>query len=416
MPCGLLGELLAGIDIGLHVSRHIAARGELRVDRGRVHRSQGAGIGTALHDHIGRAFAHHLVRGGIDLKRDVGHFLAVNPGAGQQQRMAGIELAVIADIGLVGVARDHHIDARIERIEDRADFPGEARTAVGVVGIILLTALMDQHHDRVCTLGLEQRNQRVDRRGFTRKAQPLYPVRRDQIGGALQGQPDDAHPHGAAAAAEGPDRVGREQRLAALGDRAGGEELEPRSAEFLDLAGLARRQLRAAAALHPQQFITPTVEFVIANRVEIEPDAVGDPDRRFIEIDRRGQLRGADQIARRYRQVVAIFDPQAIDRAGQIGRAAGRNPHDAAKPIGSRNRLARRLERAVKIVDRQDSDRHRSRGGGRFDRARRHAGGHQREQQCRKEVSESRSAEGKSGHAPFLAEPGHAASQSPPAC
>ena len=137
---------------------------------------------------------------------------------------------------------------------------------------------MDQHHDRVGAFGLEHRDQRVDGFGFARKRQPLDPVWGDEVGGAFEGQPDDPDPHGIAPAAEGADGIGREQCLAALGNGAGGEELELRAAKLFDLAGFARGQLRAAAALHPQQFVPPAVKFMIADCVEIEPDPVGDPD------------------------------------------------------------------------------------------------------------------------------------------
>ena len=48
-------------------------------------------------------------------------------------------------------------------------------------------------------------------------------------------------------------------------------------------AGLARGMLRAPAVLHPQQFRPAAIEFMIADRVEIQPDPVGHPDGRFIE-------------------------------------------------------------------------------------------------------------------------------------
>ena len=308
------------------------------------------------------------------------------------------------------MARDHHVNAGIELIENWTDFTSEPRAAVRVAGFVLLPALMKQHHDGVRALGFEHGNQRIDRRGFTRKAQPLDPARRHQIAGALQGQPDQPDPHALAAAAESADRIARKQCLPAFGQCAGGEELELCAGELLNLARFARRQLRAAAALHPQQLIAAAIKFVIAHRIEIQPDAVEDADGRLVQIDRRGELRGADQITRRYGQVMRILRAQAVNRAGQKGRTASRHPHRPARSIRGLDRLARRFKTAVKIIDRDDPDRHRHRGLGRLHAARCHTSGNQWEQAEGNYLNESRSARSKADHAAVLAEPGGAAS------
>ena len=128
-----------------------------------------------------------------------------------------------------------------------------------------------------------------------------------------------------------------------------------RTAERLDLAGLARGVLNAPARLLAQQLVGPRIELVIAHRVEIEADAVHRLDRRFVEIERRDQRRSADHVTRRDGQMVRILGADRVDRAGQICRAPGRNRDD--RPIGQRrrDRLLRHLQRAVEIVDRDDS-------------------------------------------------------------
>ena len=150
------------------------------------------------------------MQGRIDFERDVGHLCAVAPRAGQQQRVCRIKRAIIADIGFVGVARDHHVGPWVERIENRTNLASKPGAGIGIVGIILAAALVDKNYDRIGALGLEQRNQRVDRRGLARKPQPLDPIGRDQIAGTLQSQPDYADLHLAFALAEGADGIGRE--------------------------------------------------------------------------------------------------------------------------------------------------------------------------------------------------------------
>ena len=67
----------------------------------------------------------------------------------------------------------------------------------------------------------------------------------------------------------------------------------------------------AAAILHAQQLGPAAIEFVIADRVEIEPDQVHRQDGRLVEEAGRDERRGADQVAGRDGETVGMAGAQA---------------------------------------------------------------------------------------------------------
>ena len=75
----------------------------------------------------------------------------------------------------------------------------------------------------------------------------------------------------------GPKRLtcrSRKDRRAVACDDVGGEVAEARPGERLDRTRVAAGKLRAAARLHPLQLVAASVEFVIADRIEFEPEQV----------------------------------------------------------------------------------------------------------------------------------------------
>ena len=349
-------ELAASGGVSGDIGGDVGTRGEAGKLVGGFDRTPRRRVALALDDHVARVPGHDFAADRVDRQADVGDQLAEHPRAGQQERAGRIALRIVADVGPVGVARGDHVDARVEPVEDRQDRPAQRLATLRVRRAGGPPALVDQHHDRVRALRLERGDARVDRVGLVGESDPANPVGRDQAGGRGQRRPDQPDRNLAPPLAEAAQRGSRKQRRPVGAQCVGGEERELRTAERLDLAGLARGVLDAPARLLAQQLVGPRIELVIAHRVEIEADAVHRLDRRFVEIERRDQRRSADHVARRDGQMVRILGADRVDRAGQICRPARRDRDD--RPIGQRrrDRLLRHLQRAVEIVDRDDPD------------------------------------------------------------
>ena len=111
---------------------------------------------------------------------------------------------------------------------------------------------------------------------------------------ALERQPDEPD----LGAGDGPDLVGREDRLArVLVDDVGGEELEVGTGEAV--AVLTAIDRVAAAVLHAQQLVDALVELVVADGGDVETERVQRLDRRLIVECRRDQRAGTDVVAGR---------------------------------------------------------------------------------------------------------------------
>ena len=115
------GQRCDGILIARHQLLYRAVGGEygkvgLQWDRGAA-----CADGLALHNDLLGRFARHLARARIHLEQHLGQHRAVLAGAGEQERLGGIHALVVAQIGLVRVAGDHHIDLGGESIQYRQD-------------------------------------------------------------------------------------------------------------------------------------------------------------------------------------------------------------------------------------------------------------------------------------------------------
>src|SRR3546814_7956818 len=88
-----------------------------------------------------RLLGDDAVGGRVDDERDVGHQLAIDTGAGQQDRRVpgifGAALAVLADILPVGMARNHQIDTGGQVVEDRLDLAGQVVQLSGSPSVVL---------------------------------------------------------------------------------------------------------------------------------------------------------------------------------------------------------------------------------------------------------------------------------------
>src|SRR3954470_4328049 len=102
--------------------------------------------------------------------------------------------------------------------------------------------------------------------------------------GAFQGHADEADGDGTGRGLEAlqPYRW-KDGRSVGLND-IGRKIAEMRAAERLDRARGPRLELRATARRHSLQLVGAAVEFVIADRVELEPQQVHRVDGRLIEI------------------------------------------------------------------------------------------------------------------------------------
>ncbi|WP_233998114.1 hypothetical protein [Erythrobacter sp. QSSC1-22B] len=212
---------------------------------------------------------------------------------------------------------------------------------------------MDQHHDRVGAFGLQPRHQRVHRIGLVAKREAGNRVGRHDNGRSFQRHADHGHLDLAGPAAEAADRVGGEQRVAALGSDVGREEGEVGTTEIrVHGARLERGVLFAAALVQALQFGAAPVELVIADGVEVQPDEIHRVDGRFIQKQAGNQRRGPDQVSGRHHQAVGIARPCGLDRRSEIGGAARGNLHLITRSAGMGDRPARRLQIAVEIVER----------------------------------------------------------------
>ena len=102
--------------------------------------------------------ADDVARDGIELEVDRGDERAVFVAAGDKPSVD------LADIGLMGVAGDHHIDRAIEFFDDVDDRARDARALIIVAG--RRAAFVDQHHDGLDAARLQFGHQRIHRLGL----------------------------------------------------------------------------------------------------------------------------------------------------------------------------------------------------------------------------------------------------------
>ena len=215
-------------------------------------------VGRGVHDEVIGLGADHVAGRAVELEVDRGDDGAVFVAGGDE---AAVDLA---GIGAVGVAADHDIDGAIELLDDIDDRPGDARAFIVVAGRI--AAFVDQHHDRRDAARLQLRHQRVDGVRLVPEFQAGDAGRRHQRRRGFQRQPDEADRD----AVENLDLVGRQQRPSGRGlDGAGREIAKRRAHEGMRTAAAVDRM--AAAILHAQQLVAAFVEFVVADRGDLQP-------------------------------------------------------------------------------------------------------------------------------------------------
>ena len=176
--------------------------------------------------------------------------------------------------------------------------------------------------------------------------------RRDEARGALQGQADEGDRN----AVEFADFVSRKHGLAAaLLERAGGEIAKFRARKRMRSLALVDRV--AAAILHAQQLVLALVEFVIADRGNVQAHHRQRLDRRLVMEHRRQERAGADQVAGRDEDRVPVSLAKLADQRRHVLGAAGRDGDLLRLVLGIGNRDPARegAQVAVKIVDRENA-------------------------------------------------------------
>ena len=176
--------------------------------------------------------------------------------------------------------------------------------------------------------------------------------RRDEARRALQRQADEGDRN----AVELPDFIGGKHGLAgALLDRAGGEIAKLRARKRMRSLAFVDRV--ATAILHPQQFVLALVEFVVADGRQCQPHHRQRFDRRLVMEHRRQKRAGADQVAGRDEDRVAVSIAKLADQRRHVfGAARGdRDLLGLVLGIGDRDPARGGAKVAVKIVDRENA-------------------------------------------------------------
>ena len=110
--------------------------GDLRIGRidGKFalqrHRARAGGKRLALHNVLACRAVRYAAGLGIDGELHLGQQGPVQTGAGQQKWFARIHFGVVAEIGAMGVAGDHHIHLAGKLLQDGHDIPGQALAAI----------------------------------------------------------------------------------------------------------------------------------------------------------------------------------------------------------------------------------------------------------------------------------------------
>ena len=254
------------------------------------------------------------------------------------------------------VARKHDVHPRIHLLDDVEQWAGNAAATLVIVTRRGAEALVDRNENGVGTRRLQLRHKSVDRGRFVSECQAIDPAWRDEDRRVLQRQTDNPDRHFALRRIETLDARGGQQRFASFGQHIGREEREIGSSiRVLHRARHADAGLFAAAPLDAQQFAPATVEFVIADRVEIEADAVHHADGGFVQEQGRRQWAGADEIACRHHHRKRRLRPRRRYSRGEVGGARSLYFADVAFTHRDRDRAGQRQQIAVKIVEAYDA-------------------------------------------------------------
>ena len=249
------------------------------------------------------------------------------------------------------MAGHEQVDRRGGAPDDVDDRPADPVAVVDAERRRLGAALVQQHHDRLHAAAAQLARVAVGGVGLVEEVEPGHAGGRHDVGRPLERHADEADLD----PAEALDLVGPEERPpGVLVDHVGGQEAEVGARE----AGAVEAAVGgvAAAALHALELRGALVELVVAHRVEVEPDAVHRLDRRLVVEERRQQRRGADQVAGRDDQRVAVLALLLAQVRGQELRPARGHRRGAGR---RRDRAGRgRLEMAVEVVQAEQLDLH----------------------------------------------------------
>ena len=348
---GPLGQWNGSGAVGVDDLLHPRVCREGRHGGGDGHQALGTGKGLALHHHIARRLAHHATGPRVHTQLDVGEQRAVLACAGQQEGFGRVHAAVVAHIGLVRVARDHHIHGRVQALQDGHDVARQACAAGLLHARRGAAPFVDGHHDHIGPLGLELRDQCVGRGRLVFKPQPRHARRADHGGRGLQREADKAHGDSDAAFGKPLEPRGGQQGAPVLAHRVGRQQAKLGALKRLaDAAGLARGEFFAAAVLQPQQLAPAPVKLVVADRIEVYLDAVDRLDGGFVQEQRRHQRRGAHHVTRRHHGMVRRLGLEGGHGAGKVGHAPSRRQHQARGPLHPVRHVGR-LQVAVQVVE-----------------------------------------------------------------
>ena len=351
-----IGERRGGRDIGADIGLDCRVLGRAR---------------AGVDDIVDRALAGQAPRLRIEGQPDVGHQIAILACTGQQSSRTDparatailIARATVADIGPMSMARYDRGNRRVQPGNDRLDLAEQTLATIATIERRQLAPLVDQQHDRVRSIRLERRHQGIGGRGFVGEDQSPDCRWRHQIAGRLERHADEADPDRPRGRGEAFDPARREHGRPVGLDDIGGEIAEAAARKRLDRARHPPRMLGAAAVLHPFQLKHAFVEFMIADRVKLEPDPAHRLDCRLVEKQRRGQRGRADRVAGRNRHRPGRCLPQSLQVGRQLRRAARRQLD--LGPVGFDHFDRRRgFEIAVEIVERENLDLDRLRGNG----------------------------------------------------
>ena len=242
------------------------------------------------HQAVGDTHGADVGRPGIERQVDVAEHTPESTGTGHRDQPPTIQRQA-AVVGGMGMTADHQVDCGIQLRDDVGD-RRSGELSIAAVDVLnrsaLGSAFVNQHHDRLDALAANLCNPLIDRLRLIDEFQSS-----DCAGGhdrrrCLQGQPDEGDPH----AIEGLHAVGGQQGLAGL-DAAhiGRQPLKARAfkrnrrshqSPLTPRAGPARRRRPAAAALQSEQLGPALVEFMVADRRELQTDPVQCLDRRLV--------------------------------------------------------------------------------------------------------------------------------------
>ena len=261
----------------------------------------------------------------------------------------------------MGVPRDEQVDRAARAADDVDDRARDPVAAVGAERRGLRAALVQQHDDRPHAMSCAELTcVAIGSLSLVEKIKVANASSGDDVGSALERHADEADLDPIELA----DRVRREERPArGPVDDVGGQEAKVGTGETIATdapVGVT------AALLHAPQLRVALVELVVADGVEVKPEAVHRLDGRLVVKQRRYQRAGADQVPRGDDQRVLVGRLKTTKVRREKLRAPGGHARSRIRRDLDRPRR-RRLQMTMKVVQPKQLNLHRARCGGRRD-------------------------------------------------